>query len=869
MPLDAETLRRARAEIAREQQDGKISEEEAGRRLVEADPAFGGGYFLLGRARQEAGDLDAAEGFFWQALERMPADFSPYFVLSEIRKRRIPDDALGHRLFALGAWKLALRDEIPEDIADLFGKLEDENFDFRDPETFEMLAMSLEKEDPPPDVRDRLLPYEHLNELQRHAESGLKPDLLREILAHAGRSIPVWRGALRQWAADPDSLFPADIGIIVALLGETAGPEALDNLLDCTDPPDEEVFRHANWAVWRMGTRHPEETLAAFRAAARTARLSVRCAMAEQLGLFPRMPGIETALLGLLDGFDKLARYDDAPFLLAAVIDALDRQGRTADIEKILRQFPALMPKSARRELHDLLEEGYEPRIVRARIQGVTIEEVCCVGALMDDVDEDEDEENPYDGDEDDEEFDEDFIEPVVAAPKPGRNDPCWCGSGKKYKKCHLAADEESERGGSVKGEAKPIHVRLLDELIGSMTKWHSKKDLERAVSVYFGRPPDAVSEELEDDDRRAGFLEWYVHDYRPATSGRTIIEEHLRRRGGGLPAAEREWLESWRAARFGLWEIQSVNEGEGVEVKDVFAGDGFFVHDVSSSRSLVRWDCILSRIHQLGGKWYFAGNSLGVPRSLVPQLTEQVERESRDAGRSPVEYLRANSHRWHLDVFEAHKKQLAGLQVVNAEGDLMEFGAAEYEVRDEAAVLAALAAAKPFEAGTDDEPGIRTFAWLEQTKGPRRSYGHIEVREGKLRLECNSRERLEIGRQLVEKHAGRWLGHLGDSFQSLDEIKQRALDPNTEPREPEKSSIPPEVEREIIARYKAEHYAHWVDEPLPALHGRTPREASRSEAGRRDLEALLRYMENGEERARRAGRAAFDWSSVRKTLGM
>jgi uncharacterized protein YecA (UPF0149 family) len=24
---------------------------------------------------------------------------------------------------------------------------------------------------------------------------------------------------------------------------------------------------------------------------------------------------------------------------------------------------------------------------------------------------------------------------------KPGRNDPCWCGSGKKYKNCHMAAD--------------------------------------------------------------------------------------------------------------------------------------------------------------------------------------------------------------------------------------------------------------------------------------------------------------------------------------------------------------------------------------------------------------------------------------------
>jgi hypothetical protein len=29
---------------------------------------------------------------------------------------------------------------------------------------------------------------------------------------------------------------------------------------------------------------------------------------------------------------------------------------------------------------------------------------------------------------------------------KPGRNDPCWCGSGKKYKKCHLESDERKGR---------------------------------------------------------------------------------------------------------------------------------------------------------------------------------------------------------------------------------------------------------------------------------------------------------------------------------------------------------------------------------------------------------------------------------------
>ena len=30
-------------------------------------------------------------------------------------------------------------------------------------------------------------------------------------------------------------------------------------------------------------------------------------------------------------------------------------------------------------------------------------------------------------------------VEPARAADKPGRNDPCFCGSGKKYKKCHGA----------------------------------------------------------------------------------------------------------------------------------------------------------------------------------------------------------------------------------------------------------------------------------------------------------------------------------------------------------------------------------------------------------------------------------------------
>jgi hypothetical protein len=33
-----------------------------------------------------------------------------------------------------------------------------------------------------------------------------------------------------------------------------------------------------------------------------------------------------------------------------------------------------------------------------------------------------------------------------MSTPLPGRNDPCHCGSGKKYKHCCLAKDEAAER---------------------------------------------------------------------------------------------------------------------------------------------------------------------------------------------------------------------------------------------------------------------------------------------------------------------------------------------------------------------------------------------------------------------------------------
>ncbi len=49
--------------------------------------------------------------------------------------------------------------------------------------------------------------------------------------------------------------------------------------------------------------------------------------------------------------------------------------------------------------------------------------------------------------------FFKDMIESMLApkeAPGPprdlGRNEPCWCGSGKKYKRCHLDEDRQEQK---------------------------------------------------------------------------------------------------------------------------------------------------------------------------------------------------------------------------------------------------------------------------------------------------------------------------------------------------------------------------------------------------------------------------------------
>jgi len=64
-------------------------------------------------------------------------------------------------------------------------------------------------------------------------------------------------------------------------------------------------------------------------------------------------------------------------------------------------------------------------------------------------------------------------------------------------------------------------------------------------------------------------------------------------------------------------------------------------------------------------------------------------------------------------------------------------------------------------------------------------------------------------------------------------------------------------------------HYRQWIKDRIPALGGKTPRQALRSKKGKKQVIELLKQMENMEESKRQAGRPCYDFSWLWDELGV
>ncbi len=130
-------------------------------------------------------------------------------------------------------------------------------------------------------------------------------------------------------------------------------------------------------------------------------------------------------------------------------------------------------------------------------------------------------------------------------------------------------------------------------------------------------------------------------------------MEEFLVRRGSRITDREREMVEAWSRSFAGLYEVQDLTAGVGLKLKDLIFGETFFVHDVSMSTQLARWDGLLARVVPGERGTELAGTGLTVPRHGIEPLREWMEEDRRNAGLEWREYLKGNWPRIRRRSFE------------------------------------------------------------------------------------------------------------------------------------------------------------------------------------------------------------------------
>jgi hypothetical protein len=142
---------------------------------------------------------------------------------------------------------------------------------------------------------------------------------------------------------------------------------------------------------------------------------------------------------------------------------------------------------------------------------------------------------------------------------------------------------------------------------------------------------------------------------------------------------------------------------------------------------------------------------------------------------------------------------------------------------------------------------------------------GRVFFDRDTLILECNSKERLKRGKELMQEHLPR-IKHKADSYEDiykhLESLKE-------EPGKQPPRDIPFEVQQEAYTKFMECHCRKWLTEKIPALGGKTPRQAVRSKNGREQVKELLKSFENAEEHNKKEGDAYYDLSWMWDELGI
>jgi len=380
-----------------------------------------------------------------------------------------------------------------------------------------------------------------------------------------------------------------------------------------------------------------------------------------------------------------------------------------------------------------------------------------------------------------------------------GRNRPCPCGSGRKYKLCHATQLRH------------PFPMRA--DWLWTKAVLFALRPRQREIVVSYAE----LLAGADGDSFVTALTDPLAHDLALFDGG--LLARFLDQRGALLPDDELALARSWLDSRRQLLEVAEVRPGHGVRCRDLLTREEVYIRDRTLTTQLEPLDLMYGRALPDG-----AGEL---------RLRDDARFVSRLQRSSLLELLRRDAGGEEIAGFFAPRSGLPRLS--NAEGEDLVFCTARYDVADPDAVWRRLGE------HLDDDGGDALF---EHTEVPGRGAvirGTVRRDGDRIALDTNSVERLRRLQALVLD--------IDPTAQLVDEstvpVEQALAERDEAGEEPAPvNDLPPEAETELLAEYMREYEKNWLDMEIPALRGRTPRDAVADPSLRDEVATLLDDIE-------------------------
>ena len=462
---------------------------------------------------------------------------------------------------------------------------------------------------------------------------------------------------------------------------------------------------------------------------------------------------------------------------------------------------------------------------------------------------------------------------------KAGRNDPCPCGSGKKYKKCCLLKEDASTTTLTHHLLRKTAN-KIPDLLLGYGKKLYGEDGIFEAWEDFWaGEPEEGFN---VDNPNLQLFTPWFMYHWYPDElvfnrelqfpSEHTIVAQFLKKRGWKVDSLTKRYLESAQKEPLSFWQIEAVEPGRGLLLKDLAIEREYFVHEVSASQILNKWDIILAQVVGLDGEYTLSATGpYGLPASRFREaITAFIHSIIKDLSLNPVDILGFDTD--FIWFYHDCVKSLLNPptpEIRNTDNETLIFTTSRYafSAASRQKIIEKLKAMRDIEYHGEEE-NEEKFDWMVHRKEAMLENtikGSIRMGSDYLLTECNSKPRDKKLRERLLEHLGDILSHEDTSH------KDFALgEPSDAPNKTgpiDLNELPEEARQQIVGILEREHMG-WMEKKIPALHNKTPREAVKTPQGREHVIALINDWENSQLRMSNP-QFQFDFNKLRKGLGL